>query len=106
MKKIDVFENIARKRRRFERFRPVNSAFILVTIYSFLRFDDNIIYEVLFFISFILVTINYGYEWRFSPGTSRSNYKPTIKYKMIFIYSISLILFIELAELIVNLIKN
>ncbi len=100
MPDLDVFERIARRRRRFERFLPLSWALGIATLYSYIRWNDQITTRVVFFIWFTAILINQAYVWNIFGGIKRTNYKPKTDKRKLIVYSILLIAILELSDLI------
>jgi len=97
-KTFDVFEKIARRRRKYEFFLPIHSAGGFVTLYSVIRWNDSALTLVLFLLMFILFIIYYSFRLNLAPGKSRSTYNPEPNKKRILVLTISFIAMVELAN--------
>jgi hypothetical protein len=94
---MEVFENIAKRRRRFEWYLPVTLALGVSAIYSYIRHGDILTTQVIFYLWFGSIVIGQTFVWSiYGLGTKKTKYKPKPNYRDAGIYILAMVVIIEL----------
>lgn len=97
---MEVFEKIAKRRRRFERYLPITLALGVSTIYSYIRHGDILTTQVIFYFWFGSIVIGQTFVWSiYGLGTKKPKYKPKPNYRDAGFYVLAIVVIIELINM-------